>query len=163
MIETHHDRDRGISITVTHVLTIGLATILIALLLMGASTMLESERHRSTESSLETIGERLARDIGAVDRAAVTLTDEVTVTADQPDRAGNAMYTVTLHEAGVCGTAPLLDGSNPCLKLTAQGSDAVAYVPLEVDAGVQDGSSAPGGEIEIVYDTNTIRIRSENA
>ncbi|SDQ47291.1 DUF7266 family protein [Natronobacterium texcoconense] len=152
--------DRGVSVAVTHVLTIGITTILIGMLLMGASTMLESETERSAENSLETIGERLADEISNVDRIANEEDDSVTMTADHPRQVANTGYTVELLPESECADAPLLDGSTDCLQLTADDHDATVYVPLVVDADVEE-SSAIGGPIEIVSEENEISIESD--
>lgn len=154
MINPRSDGDRGVSISVTHVLTIGITTILIAMLLTSASTMLDTESEHSAETSLETIGERLADEIGNVDQIA----DEnatVNATATHPRRAASSRYTVKL-ETGC--SEPLLDDSTDCLKLTAHSADAVVHVPIKTDADIDDGSEAAGGTIEIQYDGAEISI-----
>ncbi|WP_226007854.1 DUF7266 family protein [Natrinema salinisoli] len=159
MIERYTDRDRAVSITVTHVLTIGITTILIAGLLTSAGTMLETETERSTEASLETIGEQMANEIGNVDRIAATSGDDVTITADHPRTVANSRYTVELGED--C-EAPLLDGSTDCLILSASNTNVVVHVPIKTEENIDYGSSARGGTIEIVYDgsADEISIRS---
>jgi len=153
------NRERGVSISITHVLTLGITTILIAMLLVSAGTMLETERTQNTEASLETVGERIAHDISVVDQTAGNSNDSVSVISDQPPQAGSARYTVTMYNSTKCANAPLLDGSNDCLHLTADGTDAEAYVPIKTTTGIENESSAPGGRIEISYTNNGIQIR----
>ena len=154
--------DRAVSITVTHVLTIAITTILIGMLLTSAGTMLETETDSSAEASLETVGERLADEIGNVDRIAAT-SDDVTVTADHPRQVAGTRYTVTLLEETDCKEAPLLDDSNHCLRVTATDADAVVYVPVRTDADLDYGTSAAGGALEISYDGSEITITEANA
>ncbi len=151
--------DRGVSISLTHVLTIAITTVLIAMLITGASTMLETETDRSADLALETVGERLSNEIGNVDRIANGdggRAERVTVTASHPRTVANSRYTVELRRN--C-TAPLLNGRTDCLRLTAESVDATAYVPVETDADIEN-SSASGGEIELRYDgsSNDISI-----
>ena len=141
--------DRAVSISVTHVLTIGITTILIAMLLIAGSSVLEAQTDRSVDSSLETVGERLAGEIDNVDRMADDDTDEARVTAEHPRTVSNTGYTVELQEE--CD-APLLDGNTDCVRLSASDVDVVVYVPLADDIDVDDESSVSGGTIEIVYD-----------
>lgn len=148
--------DRGLSIAITHVLTIGITTILIAMLLMSGSTLLESETERSVETSLETIGERLADEIENVDRIANGTkadTDAVNVTADHPRTVSSTGYSVTL--LGNCVDAeaesPLIEDGVACLELTADDHDVVVHVPLVLETDVADDSTARGGAIEISY------------
>lgn len=152
------DTDRGMSIALTHVLTIGITTILIAMLLMAGSTMLESETERSTETALETVGERLAGDIDNVDRMADD-SDDVSLVSDRPRTVSNSGYTVTTLSADDCGDrAPLLNDSNPCLELDASSADVTVYVPVTVDNGLKSDTSVSGGSIEITYTGSTIEI-----
>ncbi|ELZ23947.1 DUF7266 family protein [Natrinema limicola] len=153
--------DRGTSITITHVLTIGITTLLIAALLTSSGTLLENETERSAESSLETIGERLAGEIESVDRMA---TDDasVTVTADHPRTVANSRYTVKLLDSDECGNADLLSDSptntNDCLRLTASNADTEVYVPVAID-NLDDGQPpVSGGSLEISKESGTVTI-----
>lgn len=151
--------ERAVSSAVTHVLTIGITTVLVAMLLISGSSVLEAETDRSVESSLETIGERLAGEIDNVDRIAANGADTVTVTADHPHTVSSTGYTVDVLAADVCADeAPLLDGSTQCLRLTASEVDVVVYVPVTSEAGLDTESSVSGGTIEIVYDGDEIRL-----
>ena len=158
MISNRHDTERGLSVALTHVLTIGITTILIAMLLMAGSAMLESETERSTDTALETVGERLAGEIDNVDRIAGD-SDEVTLIADHPSTVANSGYTVEILENTECqSAAPLLDDSNPCLELSASDVDVTVYVPVVVDEDLDTGASVSGGSIEIVYDGTEITL-----
>lgn len=152
------DDDRAVSISVTHVLTLGITTILISMLLIGGSSVLEAETDRSVEGSLETVGERLAGEIDNANRMTADSGDEATITAEHPRTVSNTAYTVELREE--CD-APLLDGDADCLRLTAQDVDVVVYVPLA--GGVEVGeSSVSGGTIEIVADDGEITLEGAN-
>ncbi|WP_239641907.1 DUF7266 family protein [Haloterrigena salina] len=148
-----HTSDRGMSIALTHVLTIGITTILIAMLLMAGSTMLESETERSTEAALETVGERLAGDIDNVDRMAAGGTGgaNVSLTSDRPRTVASTGYTIAALPEDQCQEAPLLNGSNPCLELDATSTDVTVYVPVKVTDGVDLEGTVQSGEIEIAY------------
>lgn len=155
-IGQHNERDRAVSITLTHVLTIGITTILIAMLLTASGTMLESETERSADSSLETIGERIADEIGNVDQIANETDDSVTLTTEHPRTVASSRYTVELRTD--CDEA-LLDEVD-CVTLTAEDTDAVAHVPIKTDAEIPDEDPVTGGTIEIVYESGDISIRS---
>ncbi|APW99691.1 hypothetical protein CHINAEXTREME_18785 [Halobiforma lacisalsi AJ5] len=163
--DTDTEHERGISVAVTHVLTIGITTILIAMLLTSGATLLESETERSAESSLETIGERLADEIENVDRMANEETHSVIVTTEHPGTVANSRYTVELLEGdngnGECSEAPLLDGSTDCLRLTSNDIDRDVYVPLVVESAMGSDDPVAGGTIEIVYDGDDDELRLE--
>ncbi|EMA42941.1 DUF7266 family protein [Halobiforma nitratireducens] len=156
--------DRGVSVAVTHVLTIGIATILIAMLMMSGATLLETETERSAESSLETIGERLAHEVENVDQMTYDETERIEVTSQQPRTVANSRYTVELLEgengAGECSEAPLLDGTTDCLRLT--GDDGDVYVPLVVGSDIGADDPVTGGTVEIVYDGDELRLEGGN-
>ncbi|QFU82973.1 DUF7266 family protein [Natronorubrum aibiense] len=161
---THSGTDRGMSIALTHVLTIGITTILIAMLLMSGSTMLDTETERSTQTSLETIGERLAGDIDNVDRIVADSDDTVTITAEQPRSVANSRYTVELRDDCSEEDASLLEESDStaCLRLTAQDVDVVVYVPVAVDGErIKELQSVRGGTIEIKYEDEDDGIELE--
>ena len=150
--------DRGTSITITHVLTIGITTLLIAALLTSSGTLLETETERSAESSLETIGERLAGEIESVDRMA-TNDETVNVTADHPRTVANSRYNIELLDKDKCRDAELLNDSteNDCLRLTASNADAEVYVPVAID-NLEPNDSAFGGSLEISKESGKITI-----
>ncbi|MFC4543711.1 hypothetical protein ACFO5R_17430 [Halosolutus amylolyticus] len=154
MITDQSGTDRGMSIAVTHVLTIGITTILIALLVTSSAAMLDTETDRSADRSLEAIGERLAGEIANVDAIANESDENVTLTTEHPRTVAGSSYRVELLTAGsgVCGEAPLLTDETDCLRLTASSADVEVYVPLKVDVDVDHESSASGGLIEIRYE-----------
>ena len=155
MIRPAHETDRGMSVALTHVLTIAITTILIAMLLLAGNAMLDSQTERSTETSLETVGERLAGEIDNVDRIAAEEDDDVTLVADHPRTISNSQYTVELLEGTTCQEAPLLDGSNPCVKLTSHDVDVTVHVPVAIDDDrIESEYSVTGGSVEITYDSD---------
>ncbi|WP_254767770.1 DUF7266 family protein [Salinilacihabitans rarus] len=150
--------ERAVSITVTHVLTIGITTILVAGLLVGAGTMLDSERERSTERSLEIVGERLAGELSHADRLAES-GDQVTITADHPRRAGNAQYTVELRDSSDCDAPLVADGQN-CLRLATIDNETETYVPVSVDVG-SDSEKVQGGTVIVRSDGDDVELLEE--
>ncbi|QSW98095.1 DUF7266 family protein [Haloterrigena alkaliphila] len=155
MIRRPHDEtDRGMSIALTHILTIGITTILIAMLLMAGSTMLDTETERSTRTSLETVGERLAGEIDNVDRIANDSEEaSVTLVADHPRRVANSRYSVALLEDCSGDEAPLID-SGSCIELSAHNTDVTVHVPLVTESELDTDASVSGGSIEIAYEND---------
>ncbi|MFC3957417.1 DUF7266 family protein [Halovivax cerinus] len=139
--------ERGVSIAVTHVLTVGITAILISGLLIAGSSLLETEQERSTESALETIGERLASEIAAVDQTTEP-SDTVRVNTSHPRTVSGSGYRVALADGSTCTGYPLVD-TEPCVILEADGEDVTVAVPLAVDSGVDTSVEVRGGTIEI--------------
>ncbi|MFC7232249.1 hypothetical protein ACFQMM_14235 [Saliphagus sp. GCM10025308] len=150
--------DRGVSIAITHVLTLGITTVLVAGLLISAGTLLESQTDRSAQQSLETIGERLSGEISAVDRIAAG-NGTANLTVDHPSMVASNRYTVTLLENETCAEEPLLTNATNCMRLSAQSADVDVYVP--VTAPVEHESSVSGGTIRIVHDGAQVRLERD--
>lgn len=155
--------DRAVSIAVTHVLTIGITTILISGLLLGAGSMLENQREQSTQSSLETIGERLASEISDVDRLTTDGATNVTVRTDHQRFVTGSQYTVELHDLeqgdSTCvNEYPLID-TEQCISLTAHSEDVSVGVPLRTNQTL-DGQ-VTGGAVIIELDGGTISLEEE--
>jgi len=154
-------RDRGVSIAVTHVLTIGITTILISGLLIAAGGLLEAQQDRSAEQSLETIGERLSGELSSVERLAADDNEStVELTVSHPSQVASERYTVTLYDNcdDAPTDAPLIAGGETCLQLESDSGTTV-FVPVTVD--VADGTSTSGGSILIVYDGENDEVTLE--
>lgn len=154
--------DRAVSVAITHVLTIAITTILVAMLVTSAGGMLETETDRSAETSLETIGERLAGEIGSVDRLAPDGDGSVSVVADHPRTVANSGYTVEIHDATTCNNeSPLINGSNPCLELDATDADVTTHVPVSNETTLDTDAAVSGGTFAIRYDEGSDEITLE--
>lgn len=152
MIRNQQGVDRGMSIALTHVLTIGITTLLIGMLLMGGSTMLESETESSTTTSLETVGERLVGELENVDRMATKEgTENVSLVADHPRSITNSGYVVEYDPD--CG-----DEGEECLRLSADDVDEEVRVHVDLETDVEPGT-VHGGSIEISYEDGTITLQ----
>jgi len=125
--------DRAVSIAVTHVLTIGITTILITGLLVGGSGLLESEKDRATRTELRTIGNRMAEEISSAYYSAPDSDGARSVIrVSHPDYVAGENYKVRIEEEGDCSGPAIPDGPNAkCLVLsTPRGTDEV-FVPLD--------------------------------
>lgn len=151
-----HD-NRAVSVAVTHVLTVGITAILISGLLLGSSSLLETQQERSAENALTTIGERLGSEITSLNQS-VTGGETASINTSHQRQVAGSQYTVTLLNSG-CSTYPLVD-SSPCVVLESQGQDVTVAIPLSEEIEVDDGATVTGGGIEIVYDGSKITVRS---
>ncbi|MFC6718532.1 hypothetical protein ACFQGT_01030 [Natrialbaceae archaeon GCM10025810] len=154
-------RERGLTPTVTHVLTLGITAILIAGLMMAGSTMLETETDRSAEGSLETVGERVATEIAQVDRLENDSDDTASMRVSHPRSVANSGYTITLLDNETCEDAPLLDGSTDCVRLEGHDSETVVHVPVKTEATLEAGESVRGGTFVIRNEGGNISIEAD--
>jgi hypothetical protein len=150
--------DRGVSIAVSHVLPLAITTVLISMLLIGASSVLDAETDRSAERSLETIGERLAGEIDDADRLLADGTREsMEITVDHQRTVPNSAYTVEVRQD--CDS-PLLADDAGCLRLSADDLDIAVFVPLADGVEVEE-RTVRGGTIELVGREGSDELREE--
>ncbi|WP_435363561.1 DUF7266 family protein [Haloarchaeobius sp. DYHT-AS-18] len=147
--------DRGVSIAVTHVLTIGITTILIAGLLVGTSGLLRDERSDAARDEMRTIGNRIASDLASVDRAADGPSSTMSVQSSHPSSVSGSGYTVHLKPGSSCAVY-----SKPCLVLNATSVDVTVYVPFSSSTTVTE-SRVSGGDFYVVYDGSTLRLEDD--
>lgn len=154
--------DRGLSVALSHVLTMGITAVLIAGLLMGASAMLDGQSERGAERSLETIGERVANEVASVDQLARDDPDpeSLEIRVDHPSEVSGVTYSVELGSGGAC-SGPLLADAEQCVILSAPGARTTVQVPLAVDDGTTlAGGSVQGGSMTISYENGEISLES---
>jgi len=157
---------RAVSVTITHVLTIGITTILISGLLIGTGTLLDSQKDRATFDEKSTIGDRLATEITAVDQAAQQEAEgDVIVRTEHPRQLSGGQYFVTLYDDD--GKSPDDEdctwGPEKCLVFESGQTENPVHVPLTIEASVEDGQTVQGGEIWIHYDDedDELKLRSD--
>jgi hypothetical protein len=149
--------DRAVSIAVTHILTIGITTILITGLLVGGSGLLESEKDRATRTELRTIGNRMAEEISSAYYSAPDSDGARSVVrVSHPDYVAGENYKVRIAEGSDCSGPAIPDGSDAkCLVLsTPTGTDEV-FVPLDPQISLDDDDPLPevnGGSFYIVVE-----------
>lgn len=160
--------DRGVSVALSHVLTLGITAILVAGLLMGATAMLDGQSERGAERSLETIGERVASEVASVDRLARAEPESrdvvVELRVDHPSEVSGVTYSIEIQDGNQCSPpeAPLLEGVEKCLILSAPGARTTTRVPVVVKSGIDTGTSVQGGAMTISYDSTSEEITLES-
>ena len=128
-----HRDDRAVSITVNHVLAIGISTILIVGLLTAAGGLIEDETRQSNRKQLQMIGGGMASQVERVDELARRGAD-VTVRAEFPNTIAGESYTVSLETGSDC-TGPTIS-TDTCLVLESLGSDVSVIVGVDNDSAV---------------------------
>jgi len=161
---TFRSDDRAVSIAVTHVLTIGITTILIAGLLVGASGLLESEKQGATRDELRTIGNRMASEMSsAYYSAGEGSNDEVVVRVSHPEYVAGNNYKVEIANHGDCSAPAVPDGPNSqCLVLSTPTGNNEVVIPL--DPEIELSGSLPevnGGSFYIVVDSGGLTLQND--
>lgn len=146
--------DRGVSTTLSYVLTIAISTVLVVGLLTAGSTFVDDQRNRVVESELRVIGQRLAADIATADRLVQASDDPstVTVTSQLPQTVSGSPYVVRL----------IPDGGNASITLSTTALDDDVTVPLSNTTAIAE-SSAVNARVFVVYDPATGRLEVDDA
>jgi len=153
--------DRAVSITVTHVMTIGITTILIAGLMLGAGNMLEDQRTSTGDRELLSIGDRIATELVTAADSGNRTNASVSIRSRQPRSSIGGGYQVQLRNKSTCYSGSGYDG---CLALEASAENIDVEVPVSVPNGisVQNGSARGGDVVAVYYSSNaTVTIRGE--
>ena len=142
---------RGVSVALTHVLTMGITSVLIAGLIITAGGAVETQRERAVEGELTTIGERIGTELTALDRVADPTNSTMTVETSHPERVVNSRYRVRLtSNYGDCR-------SDACLVLESRAIEAPVVIPVRDDIDTVE-STAFGGEIRLVHNGTAVRV-----
>jgi len=145
---------RGVSVALTHVLTMGITAVLISGLIIAASGVVDTQQERAVQGELTTIGERLVTELTALDRVASSTNSTMTVETSHPEMVVNSRYQVQLiSNSSACQT-----GS--CLVLDAQRAESSVIISIEEDINTIN-STVSGGEIRLVHDGAEVQIEGE--
>lgn len=132
--------ERGTSTTLSYVLTLSIATLLVAGLILAGSTFVQDHREQVIRQELQVVGEHLASNIEQVDRYAAAsdgLTD-AKIRQQLPNRVTGSQYDVILRDSG-----------DPTLYLNATNPDVEVQIDVETQADVTTETFAGGGEIAV--------------
>jgi len=145
--------DRAVSTTLSYVLSLGIATILVAGLLMAGATFVGDSRETVVRNELTVIGEQIASDVERVDRlvGAGDGASTVRLTQEFPREVTGSTYDVVLDPT-----------TDPRLELQATDPSVTVAVPLATERAVGD-SFADGGPVAVRYDSSADRLVIEDA
>ncbi len=159
--------DRGVSTAVTHVLAIGITTILISGLLVASASLLTGQQDSAGRTQLQEIGNRISEQVYAasatVDESSSAATPQsVTVRVDQPSRVSGYSYSVSLEDgsSSACDDPVNAPPSDPdkCLVLDpAAGLNVrTQVVPVDLEGNPANYditvTTISGGELEITVE-----------
>ncbi|WP_049908531.1 MULTISPECIES: DUF7266 family protein [Halorubrum] len=143
--------DRAVSVTVGYVMTLAVATLLLSGLFVAGGSFVETQRERAAQGELTVVGERIAADLGTVDRVASSaspprgnLTVERPLTL--PDRVSGTGYRIRIEASGAAGT----------IALESEQAGATVEVPFRTsdDIAVRN-ATVDGGDLLIRWDPDT--------
>jgi hypothetical protein len=146
----YHDQ-RGVSIALTHVLTMGITAVLISGLIIAAGGAVETQGERAAQGELTTIGERLGTELTALHRVAGPTNSTMTIETSHPERVVNTGYRVRLtSNYSNCQT-------DACLVLETRAIETPVVISIRDDIDTVE-STAQGGEIRLVHNGTAVRL-----
>ncbi|WP_424015305.1 DUF7266 family protein [Halorubrum xinjiangense] len=139
--------DRAVSVTVGYVMTLAISTLLLSGLFVAGGSFVESERERAAQGELTVVGERLAADLGTVDRLVANTASRDELTVDRsltlPDRVSGTGYRIRVTAGETGGT----------IALESDGTDATVEIPFRTSEGVAvENATVDGGSLRIRWD-----------
>lgn len=136
--------DRGVSIALTHALTLAITTILVGGLLLSSGPFLEAQEQRVSQDQLSEIGSNVATQVATLDRLADSGDDvTTTVTVQYPNRIVDThTYTVELRTIDDGGDERAL------VQISSPGVDRASSFQLNTEAEIED-STTDGPRVEI--------------
>lgn len=154
------DGRRAASVTVSHVLTIAITTVLVSTLLVGSADLLADQRERAVREELNAVGQRVSLELSRTGTLAATGTDgSASLSVAHPPSVVDAGYTIRLtDDPEQCSAAP-----PPCLVLSTTDPAVTVTVPVRV--GGPDGpalsatdSEVTGGRFRIVVGGGSVTL-----
>ena len=132
--------DRAVSVTVGYVMTLAISTLLLSGLFVAGGSFVETQRERATQGELTVVGERVAADLGTVDRLAASAESPEDLTVNRsltlPDRVSGSGYRIRVTENGTAGTIALeSDATDAGVEVPFRTSEDVAVANATVDGG----------------------------
>lgn len=139
--------DRGVSTTISYVLTFAIAGILVTGLLIAGGEFVDDRREQVIRTELRVIGQQVASDLGRADRLvqAANDSDPSTVRLNQtfPRRVSGSSYQITIATENP--DTLVLESVDPALRVT---------VNFSVRTAIETDSTSDGGVIQVHYDTS---------
>lgn len=139
--------DRGVSTVVGYVLNLGIATILIAGLLIAGSGLVADQRERTARTELDVLGNRIAADMETADRL-LEADGRVTIRSRLPDTVAGSNYRVTVDAT---------DG-NVTVRLATSDPAIVRTVPVANETPVREGTVS-GGPIVVQGQNGQLEVQ----
>lgn len=148
---------RAVSVSVTHVLVLGITTLLVGGILVAAGGLVDGQRDRAATEQLEVVGERLVTELERTDQLAnETPNATVELRTDHPARIVGSDYRIyLLTDAGVCS-------ARVCLLLNVSDPEVRTTIPVANRTRV-DPATVRGGDVVVTYDGTAVTLEPEGS
>lgn len=140
---------RGQSTTVGYVLSVGIATVLVAGLIAGVGTYVEQEQRTAVQDELEVIGQRLATQASTID-AVADRNGTVYTEPEVPERVVGVGYRVSF----------VVNVTGAWVRLTTPRPAVAVAVPFAHRVPVVN-STTRGSDLAMYYNSTHLKVVSE--
>lgn len=136
--------ERGVSFTVSYVLTVAIAVVLVAGLSLSVGHLVRDQQTESIRSEATVVGDQTAAAVMASDRLVQRGTSSaVSVALRLPDRLGGQPYTVTLEASA----------TNADVVVSTRSPSVTVSVPLRNGTHIEEATVA-GPDVRVVHDVS---------
>ncbi len=139
--------ERGVSTTLSYVLTLTITALLASGLLISAGAFVENRQEETARDELDVIGQQLTARLMAADRLAASGAENVTVRMQFPETVAGSQYTIEVQP-----------GSDRIV-LNTTSIDATARVTYTTRTSVS-AVRVNGGNLEIVLSGGNLEVRA---
>lgn len=141
--------ERALSTVVGYVLSLGIASLLIAGLLVATGGFVDEQREATIRDEMEVIGHQLAADISAADRLVRAGGSSVTVFRTFPDQVAGVPYKIRVDP-----------GSPTTLVLSTEDPEVTVEVDLrtQTSVGPTGGITIDGGAVVVEYTGTKLEV-----
>jgi len=140
--------DRALSVTVNYVMSIGIATLLLSVLIVSTGASIEDRREEAIRAELEVVGQRLAASIESADRLAGAGGEDVVLDVALPERLAGKAYEVQVSP-GPGSPDLLLETSDPAVSVSVGFTNSTPVESKTVSGGTLRVVLADDGDLEV--------------
>lgn len=142
--------DRGVSVTLSYVILLGVATTMLIAAFTVVSGMVDSQMNHAVQDELTVIGQSLSGDIERADRLYRSTDDNastIELESRLPSHVSGKTYRVVVN------------GTSQELTLRTITPDTAITVPINATSLATANRSLTGGPIEIVLENDALEVR----
>lgn len=143
--------DRGVSVTLSYVLLLAVATTMLVAMVIVVGGLLDSQKNHAVQDELTVTGESLATELEQADRLYQSTADNATSLTVQkrlPTHVSGSTYRI------------VVDGDAGELTLATTRPEVSISIPVDADALAAEEQSLPGGPVEIVDDGDVLVVQA---
>lgn len=143
--------DRGVSVTLSYVLLLAVATTMLVAMVIVVGGLLDSQKNHAVQDELTVTGESLATELEQADRLYQSTADNATSLTVQkrlPTHVSGSTYRI------------VIDGNAGELTLATTRPEVSISIPVDADALAAEEQSLPGGPVEIVDDGDVLVVQA---